>query len=613
MKEYKIKFLPLDIECFVPAGTTVMEAAEQAGVALEAPCGRHGTCGKCLVLCHGSLGSPTRSEINKISETMLAQGWRLACQTMINGDMVIELPGRSADQLIKGSLSKADVRVEIKPAITKYPLKVEHPSLTDQRADWDRIQDGLPDFRSQVDLGLLRELPQLLRSYDFHLTAVVYKGQVIALEAGDTSTENFGCAVDIGTTTVVCSLHDLATGNELAVTSAFNPQRVYGADVLSRIDFSLQAHNLEKLQKLIVDQINSLIEEAALKAGIGRESIYLVSVVGNTTMQHLLLGLTPRYIAVPPFVGVLYTGLDFNAKDLGIKVNSRGKVTLLPHVAGYVGADIVAGILATGAYRDNLPSLLIDVGTNAEIVLAAQGMLYACSAAAGPAFEGANISCGMRAGTGAIDKVWLEDGDLRYSVIGESSAQGLCGSGLIDVIAELLHLGLIDSTGRLLTREEAIAVGGPELTGRLRETEHGYELVLAEENGLANVVLTQADIRQVQLAKAAILAGIRILTKEMGIKMEGIQKINLAGSFGNVLNRNNARTVGIIPAAVSLSSVEYAGNSAHIGAQINLLRVDTGETARKILGKIQYIELSDRLDFTEEFTEAMFFDLEHED
>lgn len=613
MKECKILFQPLNKESLVPSGISVMEAAELAGVTIEAPCGRHGTCGKCLVLCQGFPDPPTATEIGKIEDRMLSQGWRLACQTVIREDMIVELPAQGSGQLIKGLLTRLNAKLEVKPAIGKYHMNVDRPSLSDQRADWERVQELLPVFQSPVELGLLRKLPGLLRNNDFNLTAVVYKGQVIALEAGDTTGDAYGCAIDIGTTTVVCSLHDLNTGNELGVASAFNPQRVYGADVLSRIDFSLQGDNLEKLQKLIVNQINELISEVTLKAGISREKIYLLSVVGNTTMQHLFLGMIPRYIAVPPFVGILYAGLYFKAKELGIHVNTAAQVCLLPHVAGYVGADIVAGVLATGAYSDNKPSLLIDVGTNAEIVLAAQGSLYACSAAAGPAFEGANISCGMRAGTGAIDKVWIESGKLHYSVIGESSAQGLCGSGLIDVIAELLRIGLIDSTGRLLDREEAVQVVGPELSERLQENEDGMEFILTEKSGLPKVSLTQRDIRQVQLAKAAILAGIRILTKEMDIRIEEIDRINLAGSFGNVLNRKNARTVGLIPPNISLSKVAYAGNSAHVGAQMNLLNADTGEIAKKVRNKIKYIELSDRPDFTEEFTESMFFDTENQE
>ena len=606
MKQYKLKFLPLNREVTVLAGTTVMQAGESAGVTMEAPCGGHGTCGKCLVRCYGLSSEPTAAEKERIKPELLAEGWRLACRTIVNEDMVVEVPDQAGGRVIKGTLSGAKIDWEIEPALIKEHLQIDPPSLSDQRADWERVQDLLPVRQTKVDLALLKNLPRLLRQ-SFDLTGVTYRGEIIALEAGDTTGYAYGCAVDIGTTTVVCSLHDLLTGRQLAVASAFNPQRAYGADVLARIDFSLKENNLEKLQVLIVDQINSLIEEVSAQAGIAREKIYVLSVVGNTTMQHLFLGLSPKHIAVPPFVGVLYAGLSFAAGELGIRINPSGKVTVLPHVAGYVGADIVAGVLATSLYREERPSLLIDVGTNAEIVLASQGSLYACSAAAGPAFEGANISCGMRAGTGAIDRVRLDEGNLKYTVIGQTAAKGLCGSGLIDVIAELLRVGLIDSTGRLLTREEAEEVVGSALAGRLREEADGNQFVLAEERGVPKVSLTQGDIRQVQLAKAAILAGIRILTKEMGISLEDIQRIYLAGSFGNVLNKANARTVGLIPPTVALEKVEYAGNSAHVGAQMNLLRSDTENLAREVVGKIKYVELSDRMDFTEEFTEAMFF------
>ncbi|MDA8441365.1 MAG: ASKHA domain-containing protein, partial [Peptococcaceae bacterium] len=376
---------------------------------------------------------------------------------------------------------------------------------------------------------------------------------------------------------------------------------------LSRIDFSRTGNNLEKLQNLIVDQVNALIEEVIFQAGINRSDIYLLSVVGNTTMQHLFLGLPSRFIATPPFVGTLYAGLSFDSRDLGIKINDRGKVAFLPNVAGYVGADIVAGVLATGAYKYDAPCILIDVGTNAEIVLAAYGILYACSAAAGPAFEGANICYGMRAETGAIDRVWLEGGKLHYHVIGEVPALGLCGSGLVDVIAELLSIGIIDFSGRLLTSEEVTSIVGNTLAESLQENDDGNEFIIVKNNEFQKVSLTQRDIRQVQLAKGAILAGVRIMIKEMGIKLENIELFNLAGSFGNVLNKENAQVVGLIPSGISLSKVEYAGNSAHVGAQINLLRADTEEIVNSVVKTIKYIELSDRADFTEEFTNAMFF------
>lgn len=611
MKEYKIKFIPQNKEVTVLAGTTVMQAGKSVGITMEAPCGGHGTCGKCMVRCYGLNAEPTAAEKEKIKPELLTDGWRLACRTIINQNMVVEVPEQGKGRLIKGALAEAKIDWITEPALLKEHLSIDKPSLIDQRADWERVQDLLSVFQTKVDLSLLKQLPGLLRQTP-DLTAVTFQGELMALEPGDTTEYAFGCAVDIGTTTVVCSLHDLRTGRQLAIATAFNPQRAYGADVLARIDFSLADANLEKLQSLIVEQINSLIEEVRVQADIDREKIYVLSVVGNTTMQHLFLGLSPSHIAVPPFVGVLYAGLSFPVADLGIRINPNGKITLLPHVAGYVGADIVAGVLATSLYREERPSLLIDVGTNAEIVLAAQGSLYACSAAAGPAFEGANISSGMRAGSGAIDRVWLDEGEIHYSVIGQTEAKGLCGSGLIDVMAELLKVGLIDSTGRLLTREEAEEVVGPVLAGRLREEADGNYFVLTEKGGVPQVSLTQGDIRQVQLAKSAILAGIRILTKEMGIEMQDIQRIYLAGSFGNVLNKVNARAVGLIPPAVSEEKVQYAGNSAHVGAQLNLLRFDTEHLARKIVRKIKYIELSDRMDFTEEFTEAMFFNGESE-
>lgn len=610
MRNFKIRFLPQNVEVLVPAGTSVSEAANLARVEIEpTPCGRRGTCGKCLILCNDYSGIPTIVEKEKITNTKLDQGWRLACQTVIMQNMVIEVPGQSEGKLIKALLSRPKTAIDTLPKIIKHYLKVSPPTMTDQRADWDRVEDMLPDpdLQQELDLSLLRKLPELMRKNNYEITVVTYRGKVMTIEAGDTTAVGYGCAIDIGTTTVICSLHDLFTGQEITVASAFNPQRTYGADVLSRIDFSRTGNNLEKLRSLIIDQVNTLIDEVIWQAGINRSNIYLLSVVGNTTMQHLFLGLPSVNIATPPFVGTLYAGLSFDAGFLNIKINDRGKVSFLPNVAGYIGSDIVAGVLATGAYKYDPPSVLIDVGTNAEIVLAAHGILYACSAAAGPAFEGANILYGMRAEMGAIDRVCLEAGKLHFNVIGQVPALGLCGSGLVDVIAELLNIGVIDSSGRLLTREEAIPIVGDTLAESLLENEDGNEFIIVRNSEFQMVSLTQRDIRQVQLAKGAILAGIRIMIKEMGIKMEDIELFNLAGSFGNVLNKKNAQIVGLIPAAISLGKVEYAGNSAHIGAKINLLRADTEEIVSCIVKNVKYIELSDRNDFTEEFTDAMFF------
>ncbi|MHB1407533.1 MAG: 2Fe-2S iron-sulfur cluster-binding protein, partial [Desulfitobacteriaceae bacterium] len=305
MKEYRVKFIPQNKEVTVLAGTTVMQAGESVGISMEAPCGGHGTCGKCVVRCYSLNAEPTGAEKEKIKPELLAAGWRLACRTLIKQDMVVEVPDQAGGRLIKGTLAEAKIDWKTEPALIKEHLLLDKPSLIDQRADWERVQDLLSVWQTKVDLRLLQQLPGLLRQTP-DLTAVTFRGEIMALEPGNTTGYAFGCAVDIGTTTVVCSLHDLLTGRQLAVASAFNPQRAYGADVLARIDFSLADTNLEKLQSLIVEQINSLIEEVSVQAGIDRDQIYVLSVVGNTTMQHLFLGLSPKHIAVPPVVGVLY-------------------------------------------------------------------------------------------------------------------------------------------------------------------------------------------------------------------------------------------------------------------------------------------------------------------
>jgi len=438
-----------------------------------------------------------------------------------------------------------------------------------------------------------------------------YNNKIIDIENCDTTKNSYGIAFDIGTTTVAGYLVDLNTGEELSAVAKANPQIIYGDDVISRIGFAQkQKENLEILQREIVNTLNEIIREAARRAGVNINNIYKITVAGNTCMHHLLLGLDPSYIAPSPYIPVIKENLNLKAKDIPkLILEPTANIYILPNISAFVGADIVAGILAICMWENEKISLFIDLGTNGEIVLGSKKKMWTCSTAAGPAFEGARISSGMRAEEGAIDKVKMDNKFITYRVIKDGKVRGICGSGLIDLIAELVKLGLINKSGKLIDREECNPNLSEEIKKRIINGQKGNKFLLVKAKETENrksIYLTQRDIREVQLAKAAIFAGIKILLKEVNIPQEDIQKILLAGAFGNFIDKKSAIRIGLIP-YLPLEKIESVGNAAGRGAEITLLSEKTREICEKISKDIKYIELSSRADFQEEFVEAMFF------
>jgi len=620
----KITFLPDKKNIEANEGITVLEALERAGVNIDTPCGGKGICGKCKVLVDKGITAATLIENELLPKEEIEKGFRLACQTKLFKDTVIEISSeirldfkRVFSSNLKGDIRHFKNNFSLGSNFKKVFLDLKKPSLDDQRADWERIKDEL--FLKKIEnisnlkasLEILKKIPVLIREANFKITVTVDNDEIIDIEKGDTTKSSYGIAFDIGTTTVAGYLIDLSTGEELSAVAKTNPQVIHGNDIISRIEFAQQYKDgLEILQKEIVNTLNEIIIEAAQRAGVNTNNIYKITVVGNTCMHHLLLGLNPSYTALSPYIPVIKESLNLKAKDIPeLALKSIVNVYMLPNISAFVGADITAGILATYIWRNEKIILFIDLGTNGEIVLGSKRKIWTCSTAAGPAFEGARISSGMRAEEGAIDKVKIDNGSITYRVIKDGKVRGICGSGLIDLIAEMLNLGLINKSGKLINREECNPELSEEIKKRIIKGQKGNKFLIVKGKGTENgnpIYLTQGDIREVQLAKAAIYAGIKILLKKVNISSDDIQKILLAGAFGNFIDKKSAIEIGLIP-CLPLERIESVGNAAGRGAEVVLLSEKTRKICEKISKDIKYIELSSCPDFQKEYIKAMFF------
>jgi len=602
MKTFEVTFQPDGRTVRVAEGTGLLEAAISAGVPIEGICGGKGVCGKCKVKAQGRLSPPTASERRVLGKD-LADGFRLACQAKVLGKVVAEVPTASLrrnQRILSGGTAR---KVPLDPTVRKYPLQVPEPSLRDQRTDFERLRDAVGDGRIGVDITTLRKLPEVVRGHGFRVTAVVADGTLIAVEGGDTSDRCFGVAFDIGTTTIVGYLMDLGTGEEVEVSAGMNPQVACGDDVISRIGYVMEhGDGLDRLHRNLIEALNEHIADLCRKAGVAPEEIYLICVVGNTCMHHLFLKLDPRNLAATPFVPVISDPLVVPAERLGLDVHPQARVLVLPNIAAYVGADIVGGILATGLWERRNPCLLVDIGTNGEIVLSAGGRIMACSAAAGPAFEGARIRYGMRGAPGAIDRVAIGT-KVVYTTIGGERPRGICGSGLVDAVAEMLRVGVLDPSGRIRSPEEFEGPGN--IRKRIVEGENGYDFVLVPSEEGESIRITQKDVRELQLAKGAIRAGIEVLKNEMGVQDRDLE-ILLAGAFGNYIDRSSALRIGLLP-PVDLERVVPVGNAAGQGAKLALRSKEEFKRAQEITREVSYVELSARPELMEYLAEYMLF------
>jgi uncharacterized 2Fe-2S/4Fe-4S cluster protein (DUF4445 family) len=590
----------------VPPGVTVFDSASWNGIAIDSTCGGHGTCHKCRVRIDG----PTpisRHDQRTFTQPQLEQGWRLACLVGATRDLAVVVPPLTTRP--KAATVGVGRQVILRPAVQKRYVELAEPDLADQRTDLARLLDAIDDLEPVADLHVLRRLPKVLREADFKVTAVIVDEALIEVEAGDTSAQRYAMAFDLGTTTVVATLLDVSTGTPVAVASMLNRQQPFGADVITRISATMMdPETLGRLQQAAGETLAQLAAQVCREGGVDPEHVYEVALAGNATMTALALGIDPEPLGVAPFVMTADQPPTVLASDVGLALHPRARLICFPALGAYVGGDIVAGMLATGMDRDKRTRLFIDVGTNCEIVVSDGDRILATAAPAGPAFEGGAIRCGMRAADGAIEVVRLTD-TVELTVIGDVEPRGLCGSGLVDAVAELVKVGLLDATGRFIPDDMAPEVA-PALADRL--TRIGEERVFVlyrphEGADLADcVVLSQRDVRELQFAKAAISTGWTLLLEELGLEHADVQQVLMAGSFGSYLSPASAVRIGLVPQLPVLRIVS-AGNVAGEGAKMVLLSQRERAGATALLEEVTYVELSDRTDFNDRFVDQLGF------
>lgn len=605
----------------MPRGTTLADAALKAGIELNIPCGGQGRCGRCAVVVETGTDSIRRRSTLRLSAADVEVGYALACQTVVEGDVRITVPPQEKiERLLESDKTAAKITVpffydpELHQPIRRVCLTVEPPSLADNTDDMSRIRRALAHTAGIVDvrasLRVLRQLAAALRENHWQVTAIIETDtwdapngppRLVDVLPGDRCDENWGVAIDIGTTSNVVYLVDLISGNVVQQAADYNGQIRRGEDVISRIIYASKDGGLNELQELVVGTLNKLIERVCRRQGIQPHEIHKATVAGNSTMMHLFLALPPQSIRLEPYVTTVNQVPSVWAAHVGLNINPEATVDCLPGVASYVGADITAGVVSSGMVEAGDLTLFIDVGTNGEIVLGDGSWLITCACSAGPAFEGAGVVDGMRATRGAIEEVWINGATAEpsYRVIGGGKPRGICGSGLIGLLAEMFVTGVIDKSGNLNQSLD---------TPRIREGEHGSEYVVAwakeTEHG-HDIVITHADIDNLLRAKAAIYAGFASLAQSVGVDMADVGQMFIGGAFGQYLNIEKAVQIGLLP-DLPWEKFYFLGNTSVKGAYMALLRRDVRGQIEEAAGKMTYLELSADNTFYEHFTSALF-------
>ena len=599
---FRITFYPYNISLEVEEGIGLLDAIVSAGIPINAVCGGKGECGKCKVFFKDVI--PENVLLSLLNGNMEGIDLQLACQTNIHSPLEVFIPSSSVTEGMKVlTRCQEPILEEFDPLLKKHHLSLPPPTLDDNVSDVERIRRELGKIGMEninIPLDKIQCLAKNLRDADWDATLSLsctdYGCELTDIEAGDETRENLGLAVDLGTTTIVVELVDLNTGKVIDTAADYNKQMIHGEDVLTRIDFSTDRKGLRTMQGLAVRTINSLIGK------IGRHPNKLRSIVvaGNTVMTHLLYGIYPRFIKLEPYIPVSNTMPLVYAKELGLKVNRRALLYSLPSRAGYVGGDITADILATGIYQNEEISIMIDVGTNGEVVVGNKDWLVGCACSAGPSFEGGEVESGMRATAGAIERLDIApDGAVEYKTIGDALPVGICGSGLIDLLAELFSNDLIDRKGNL---QQEIA---PD---RIRLGENGLEYVVVDKNHAGDhrdITITEVDIQSIIRSKAAVYAATSLLLRTVGMDFDQIDKLYIAGGFGNYIDLRKAILLGLLP-DISVDKFVFIGNGSLTGARTILLSRGMRARADEIYKKLTYVELSVNKDFFDEFSSASF-------
>lgn len=612
-----VHFQPIGTKVEARKDSSLLDLARDSGAAIESICSSLGKCGKCKVIVRSggnSLGKVTESEKRILDKRELKDGFRLACQARVvsPANITVDVPEESRRGHHRLLASGIERKIDLLPAMRKYVLKIPPATLRDLRADDDRLLQVLKikvKRQLEVSPGVHRHLPEALRSSSWTTTVTLFREkEIVRAEPGDTSARLFGIAADIGTTKVVAYLLDLRTGEVLGNESMPNPQIPFGEDLMSRIAYTNKnPKGLEELQRVVAHGLNTLIFKLCADRGLIPDDIIEVMVVGNTAMHHIFFGIPTTHLAAAPYAPAVRTSLSVNPPHVGLNTYPFGKVSSLPNIAGFVGADAVADLLSSGLYDDREIGMMIDIGTNTEIIAGNKEKLVSCSCASGPAFEGAHIKFGMRASTGAIERVWVDPAsyDVRLRTIDDAQPRGICGSGIVDAVSELFMAGILEPSGKIIVSES---------NPRTRTTADGQaEFIIAQGKETIsgyNISVTQHDVQEIQLAKAAIFAGVSILMKRLRLKPSSLKNIYAAGAFGTYVDASSAIRIGMYP-DVPVDRIKFIGNAAGSGARMCLKSTKMRDLADKLSRKVEYVELAAEKDFQQEFAQAMF--LPHRD
>jgi uncharacterized 2Fe-2S/4Fe-4S cluster protein (DUF4445 family) len=598
----RIDFQPVGQRVEGHEDQNILAIARDAGIGIASLCGGQGVCGACRVqVIEGDVSPPTALEQEAFSLAELAAGYRLACHTWPLGNVRVHIPPRSLTTEQRLQVEGQLLLTEVAPAVRGVAVQVPEPTLTDLRSDVTRLADALrPELcvdSVRVDPLLLRQLPDQLRGQAWSGTVGLLGREVVSFHPAGRGP--LGLAVDLGTTKVAGYLLDLTTGETLGSTAIMNPQIPYGEDVMARITYALQeADGRATLQRVVVEGLNRLAQDLCTRADCQPGEIAEAVVVGNTAMHHLFLGLPVGQLGRSPYVPAVADALDVKARDLGLALAPGAYVHLLPNIAGFVGADHVAMLLSTGFWEEDKVVIGLDIGTNTEVALKAGEHLLTCSTASGPAFEGAHIQFGMRAATGAIERVRLADSCVEYQTIGDVPPVGLCGSGILDAVAQLRLAGVLDRRGKMADHPRA------------RQTEKGREFVLVEAaaSGVGqDITISRADVGEIQLAKGAMQAGMRILLQRAGLTEADLDGVVVAGAFGTYIDVGSAVAIGMFP-PLPLDRFRQVDNAAGMGARMALLSTAQRERALEIACRAEYVELTNDRTFADEFARAMYLE-----